>query len=101
MKFRNIICTVAALGIIGMSTVSCTGKFDDYNTDDNATTKVTPAMLATQLILNITNIGGSKYSIYNSMLQKQTAWCEGAQEEDQYNRLGRIGFGDYTDFTNC
>ena len=63
MKFRNIICTVAALGAIGMSTVSCTGKFDDYNTDDNATTKVTPGMIATQLILNITGIGGSKDAI--------------------------------------
>ena len=101
MKFRNIICTVAALGAIGMSTVSCTGKFDDYNTDDNATTKVTPGMIATQLILNITDIGGSKYSIYHSMLQKQVVWCEGAQEDNQYNMLSRVGFGDYTDFTNC
>ena len=81
--------------------VSCTGKFDDYNTDANATTKVTPGMIATQLILNITDIGGQKYSIYHSLLQKQAVWCEGAQEDNQYNMLSRVGFGDYTDFTNC
>ncbi len=101
MKFRNIICTVAALGTIGMSTVSCTGKFDDYNTDDNATSKVTPAMIATKLILNITDIGGQKYSIFHGLLQKQTVWCEGTSEDNQYNLLSRVGFGDYTDFTNC
>lgn len=101
MNFRNIICAVAAMGTVGMSTVSCTGKFDDYNTDKNATTKVTPAMLATNLILGITKPGGVKYSIYNSMLAKQVVWCEGGSESNQYNALSRVGFGTYTDFTNC
>ena len=92
---------VAALGTVGMSTISCTEKFDDYNTNGNSTTKVTPAMLATNLILDITKIGGSKYSIYNSLLEKQVVWCEGSSEDNQYNSLSRVGFGDYTNFTNC
>ena len=101
MNFKNTICTVAVVGTFGMSLNSCTGKFDEYNTDDNATTKVTPAMLATKLILGITKLGGSKYSIYNSMLSKQVVWCEGGSESNQYNSLSRVDFDTYTDFTNC
>ena len=62
MKIKQIILATATIGFIGMGTLSCTSKFDDYNTNQNATTKVTPAMLATRIILNIMELGRAKIS---------------------------------------
>ena len=101
MKLKHIILTSAVAGSLGIAAVSCTSKFDEYNTNTDTTTKVTPAMLATKLILNITQLGKAKYFVYDNMLNKQIAWSEGASESDQYNKLGRVGYGIYTDFTNC
>lgn len=100
MKLKHILLAAIAVGSMGMTT-SCTGKFDEYNTDGNATTKVTPGMLATKLILNMTQLGRQKYFVYDNMLNKQIAWSEGSGESDQYNKLGRVGFGTYANFTNC
>ena len=100
MNLKYIIMLVIAIGNTVIIT-SCTGKFDEYNTDDNATTKVTPAMLATKLILNMTQLGRAKTFVYDNMLNKQIAWSEGAGESDQYNKLGRVSFDTYTNFTNC
>ena len=76
---------------------SCTSKFDDYNTDQNATTTVTPGMLATNLIIGMMDMGGAKYSVYDNMRNKQIAWAEGSAENDQYNLFGRASFDSYTD----
>lgn len=100
-KFKYIILAAVAIGSIGLTTTSCTSKFDEYNTNKNATTKVTPAMLATKLILEIMQLGRAKNFVYDNMLNKQIAWSEGSAESDQYNKLGRVGFGTYTNFTNC
>ncbi len=99
--FKQIIIAIIAIGTAGAGLVSCTSKFDDYNTDQNATTTVTPGMLATELIIGMMDFGGGKYSIYDNMLNKQIAWAEGSAENDQYNLLGRTDFGTYTDLTNC
>ncbi len=101
MKIKQIILATATIGFIGMGTLSCTSKFDDYNTNQNATTKVTPAMLATRIILNIMELGRAKNFVYDNMLNKQIAWAEGGSESDQYNKLGRVGYGAYTNLTNC
>lgn len=101
MKIKHIILTTVAIGILGAGTQSCTSKFDDYNTNQNATTKVTPSMLATKLILEVMQLGRAKNFVYDNMLNKQIAWAEGGAESDQYNKLGRAGFGVYTNFTNC
>lgn len=83
------------------STTSCTEKFDDYNTDQNAAVKVTPAMLATGIILDMTDMGGAKYSVYDNMLNKQIAWAEGSTQSEQYNLLGRVDYGAYLNVTNA
>lgn len=101
MKIKHIILSTVAFGILSAGTQSCTSKFDDYNTNQNATTKVTPAMLATKLILEVMQLGRAKNFVYDNMLNKQIAWAEGGAEDDQYNKLGRVGFGVYTNFTNC
>ena len=100
MKLKHIIIAAIGIGLM-MPVTSCTSKFDDYNTDQNATTTVTPAMLATNLIIDMMNLGGSKYSVYDNMLNKQIAWAEGSAESDQYNLLGRASFDSYTALTNC
>ena len=101
MNIKSIILTAIATGFVGLSTTSCTSKFDDYNTNQNSTTKVTPAMLATKLILEMMELGRAKNFVYDNMLNKQIAWAEGGSESDQYNKLGRVSFGVYTNFTNC
>ncbi|MDO4180729.1 MAG: SusD/RagB family nutrient-binding outer membrane lipoprotein [Bacteroidales bacterium] len=101
MKIKHIILAAVAIGSVGMGTTSCTSKFDDYNTNQDATTKVTPAMLATSVILNIMELGRSKYFVYDNMLNKQIAWAEGGAEDDQYNKLGRVSYSAYTNITDC
>ena len=49
MNSKNIIWGLTIVGCM----FSCTAKFDDYNTNHNVTNKVTPAMLATDMLLNI------------------------------------------------
>lgn len=100
MKLKQIVYVALALGMT-TTTVSCTGKFDEYNTNNDATTKVTPDMLATKLILDITQLGRAKNFVYDNMLNKQVAWAEGSAESNQYNQLGRVSFDTYTQFTNC
>lgn len=101
IKFKYIVLAIIAISLIGLTTPSCTSKFDDYNTNQNATTKVTPAMLATKLILGVMELGRAKNFVYDNMLNKQIAWAEGGAESDQYNKLGRVSFSTYTHFTNC
>ena len=69
MRIKQLIITVIAAGTIGTGMTSCTSKFDDYNTDPNATTTVTPGMLATNLIIGMMDMGGAKYSVYDNMRQ--------------------------------
>lgn len=75
-------------------------NFDDINTNPDATTKVTPALLATGLILNITQTGGNKNFIYDDFLEKYMAWPEG-MESYQYNIFERSSFGGYTTLINA
>jgi len=57
-------------------------------------------MLATNLILNVTQQGTAKYFVYHCMVSKQIAWSEDA-ESDQYNLFGRTSFDDYVVLTDC
>ena len=101
MTIKQIIISVIAAGTMASGMMSCTTKFDDYNTDQNATTTVTPGMLATDLIIGTMKLGKAKYSVYDNMRNKQIAWAEGSAENDQYNLFGRASFDAYTDLTNC
>lgn len=75
-------------------------KFDEINTDPDATTKVTSSLLATGLLLDITSSSASKSFIYDELLTKQMAWGE-SMEDYQYNVFGRSGFGGYTTLINA
>lgn len=90
MKKLNIV-TVWTLVIAFMT--SCT-SFDDLNTDPDATTKVSPEMIATNLILSVATPSTAKSFFNSSFMMKYMAWGEG-QATYQYNKFGRSGFGSY------
>lgn len=90
MKKLNILL-VWTLVIAFMT--SCT-SFDELNTDPDATTKVSPEMLATNLILSIAKPSTAKSFFNSSFMMKYMAWGEG-QATYQYNKFGRSGFSAY------
>lgn len=75
------------------SVCSCT-SFDELNTDPDSTTKVSPEMIATNLILNIAKPSTQKSFFNSSFLMKYMAWGEGSGAY-QYNKFERSGFGSY------
>ncbi len=79
------------------SICSCS-KFSDINSNPNATEKVTPSMLATGLILNITQPSTGKPFAIPDVLTKTLAWGENG-DAYQYNSFGRTGL-DYSVLTN-
>lgn len=88
-----------ALLLIATVLTSC-DKFDDINTDPDATTKVTSSLLANGLLLDIMQTGGNKNFVYDNMLSKQLAWGEGV-ESYQYNIFDRSSFSGFKMLTNC
>ena len=87
--------------IIGLSLLAMLGtgcsKFDEINTDPNKPTQVSSAMLATNMILSITrgDISTQKSFVQPYLLGKYVTWGEG-QEDFQFNKIGRTGFGRIT-----
>lgn len=80
--------------------VSCTKNFDDFNTDPDAATTVTPALLATPLLLNISATGGTGSGfISDNCLAKQMVWLESLHDYN-YNLLGRASIGGYKSLIN-
>lgn len=76
-------------------------KFDEINTNPDATTKVTASLLATGLLLDITSSSSSKSFINDELLSKQLAWAGEGMEDYQYNIFGRSGFGGYNTLINA
>ncbi|WP_199562623.1 SusD/RagB family nutrient-binding outer membrane lipoprotein [Pedobacter chinensis] len=72
-------------------------KFEQINTNPNATTQVNSAMLATSMILSITrgDISTQKSFMQPYLLGKYLTWGEG-QENAQYNNISRADFGRIT-----
>jgi len=83
---------IAMLALVVIAAISCS-KFDEINTNPNKPTQVSSAMLATNMILDITrdDIGGQKGFMQPFLLGKYVTWGEG-QEDNQYNKFGRTDF---------
>lgn len=95
MKWTKYIGSVLLAAI---SFTSCQ-NFDEINSNPDSPTQVTPALLATGLLMDIvSHNSSSKTFIYDELLVKQLAWGEGI-EEYQYNVFGRSSFA-YTTLTN-
>lgn len=85
--------------LIGFLWSACS-HFDDLNIDPDAANKSTPAMLAAEVLLDITQTSGNKYFVYDNILSKQLAWGDGV-EPYQYNIFGRGSFSGYKTLVNC
>lgn len=91
---KLVICLLSGLLLLSGS---CTSSFDDLNTNPDASTKVTSAMLATTMILDMTK-SASQWK--NEFLVKRMCW--GEQMDDlQYNRLGKADFDGIQLLTNA
>lgn len=90
MKRINIILIWSLI----LGVFSSCNNFDEINTDPDAATKVTPSLLATELILNILKPAGSKTFLNPTVLSKQMSWGEGLSDY-QYNVFGRTDFDSY------
>lgn len=77
--------------------------FESVNTDPDATTEVTSAMLATGLIRNLTthNNGTSKGSIREDLLGKYLSWTEPMDIDYAFNLLGRASYSSISNLRNA
>ena len=74
------------LGVSVSLSVSC-AKFDEINTNPEATEQVTSAMIATRIIINLVNQPTQKSFLQPYMLNKNVVWTEFV-ESYQYNGFG-------------
>ncbi|WP_244525853.1 SusD/RagB family nutrient-binding outer membrane lipoprotein [Sphingobacterium wenxiniae] len=79
------IFTYLLIGLVG-TTTSCS-KFEEINTNPEATEKVTSQMIATRIILNLANQPTQKGFLQPYMLNKNIVWTEFV-ESYQYNGFG-------------
>lgn len=88
------------LFILLLISLTACSEFDSINSDPNATTKVKPWLIATGQLKDMMWLSGGKDYFYNGALSKQLSIAE-IQEDIQYNRFWRTGFGTYQNLTNC
>ncbi|MEN8117113.1 MAG: SusD/RagB family nutrient-binding outer membrane lipoprotein [Bacteroidota bacterium] len=86
--------------ILLLSFAACE-DFEELNTNPDLSTKVTPDMLASTLILDITRteVKVTKGFMLPYLLDKYILWTEFAQAH-QYNKFGRTDFDSYVVLTN-
>lgn len=75
----------------------CTSSFDDINTNPDATTTVTPAMLATKLLIDIVPSANSQNS---ELCCKRLFWGEQI-DYYQYNSFGKGSFSNIQNLINA
>ncbi|MBO1364115.1 SusD/RagB family nutrient-binding outer membrane lipoprotein [Prevotella sp. A2931] len=79
-----------------MAMLSCDDNFDEYNTNPDTTTSVTPEMLATGVLKSSMLLGGDgkAYIGYNA-LPKYVAYIKEGAYDPQYNLIGSCSFASY------
>lgn len=97
--FKNkflVLGTAASIALSGCS------KFDQINTNPDATSTSRSEWLASSMLGSITfsDISNQKGFAQPFMLSKYTIWKEGGPESMQYNRFGRMGFDRLTVLRN-
>lgn len=97
---RKLVYVVAVLATIS-SSMSCS-KFDDINTNPDATVNVNSAMLATNIILRNLKFQGRDAKAYlsDNAMAKYVAYANETIMSSQYNALGATDFGPMTMLPN-
>jgi hypothetical protein len=91
---------LASILFVALLVVGGCSKFESLNTDPDATSKVTPDLLATNLILSTLKYPGvGKDFLYKDMFAKYISYMEGATDY-QYNQIGRTSFSSLVKLTN-
>jgi len=90
---KNYILNIGITLISFTFFISC-DQFEEFNTNPNTTTKVTPGMLSTNMLLSMTKQTGNATFINDQLVSKQQAWAE-QTSGSQYNKFERTGFGVY------
>ncbi|MDO9153349.1 MAG: SusD/RagB family nutrient-binding outer membrane lipoprotein [Paludibacter sp.] len=100
MKKSNIFFSLVGLFI--MSIFSACSNFEDLNTNPDATMVVSPAMLCTKVVLDITRYNGrdAKAYISENALPKYVGYATESQMSTQYNQIGNASFGSMTVLPN-
>lgn len=100
MKNRNKIFSTGLI-VLMMGFLSC-NKFDDINTNPDATTQVSASMLCTSVVLKMTAFSGrdAKAYIAENALAKYVGYANEGQMAEQYNSLGSGDFGAMTILPN-
>lgn len=98
MKNRNIL-----ISIFFMFLFVCCNDFEEVNTNPDTTTKVTSAMLATNLLRDIAtdNNGDGKGFIREDLLGKYLSWTEAQDIDIAFNLLGRTSFASLSNLRNA
>lgn len=93
MKNNFLYIKVILMCLVLVVSAGC-NHFDDLNTNPDGSTKASRALLATNLILNLTSSNNGKPFYSDQLVSKYLAWAE-SPDGNQYNNFGRTGFGDY------
>lgn len=93
-KMKRLLTKYTLLGGLALASFGCS-DFEKINTNPNAATSVTPEMLATNLILNITGVSFTT----PALLAKQINHTE-FPNAMQYNNLGRHNYEGLVVLTN-
>ena len=98
---KKYIRFTAAL-LISAGILSGCSKFDDINSNPDATEQVNPAMLATKIILTNVKFGGLDAMAYlsDNGMAKYVAFANQSIMPSQYNYIGATGFGGMTMLPN-
>ncbi|HLR36585.1 MAG TPA: SusD/RagB family nutrient-binding outer membrane lipoprotein [Chitinophagaceae bacterium] len=91
---KNFIRSIMCLSIVALMGSGCTKNFDKINSNPDESTESDAPFLATNMLTSITSsdIATSKGFCQPFMLGNYVLWTE-MEEDYQYNKLGRAGFG--------
>ncbi|MVZ64226.1 SusD/RagB family nutrient-binding outer membrane lipoprotein [Sphingobacterium sp. DK4209] len=91
--------TIFSFGIIIALFISACSKFEEINTDPDASTKASRSLLATNIILGLTSSSNGKPFYASFLVSKYLAWAENS-DGNQYNAFDRTGFTGYSSVIN-
>ena len=92
---------IGVVFILIFSLLAGCNKFDEINTNPDTTTKVSPSMECTNIVLRMLKYGSDAMAyISGNALPKYVGYAIMAQNDPQYNKIGSSDFGSMTILPN-
>lgn len=95
---KKLICKIGLLAVLASPIISGCSNFEELNSNPDVTTKVNPALLATNLIKSMVTSGMSYNSVF---FQKQAFYAQGTSYGYQYNLISNSNFDQIRNLTNA